>query len=816
MRGEQAQGVMMSIRVICPGCETSLNAPEKAIGRTSKCPKCSSQVVIAAATDTKPSPSPAPSNATKAKSPPRAAAKAEAPQAARLTIDRLLSEFHGPIDRVRRTLLYRVSILVSFVTMLLMPLVYLCIIAATCYVVYYHTMHHGAIVTSVRGRGAIIALAIYLAPIVAGVIVILFMFKPLFARPVRDERTRSLKRESEPVLFAFVDKICETVRAPKPRRIDVDCQVNASASFRSGLWSMLGNDLVLTIGMPLIAGLSAREFGGVLAHEFGHFSQGVGMRLTYIVRSISHWMVRVVYGRDRWDQWLEETASSVDFRIGIVLYVAMLAVWLTRKILWVLLHLGLMVAGFTLRQMEFDADRHETRFAGSDTFASTAKRLQQLGAGMQMAQRQLGESHREGRLVDDLPTLIKLNASRLPERAQQAIDEQLRIGQTGWFDTHPCDRDRIAASAAEQAEGVFTLDMPATALFADFAAQSKATTFELYRGLFGNKLDRSSLQPVGELMATEDQHQEQFERLAGYSLQSIRPFRPLKFTSSFLNAPDKPQQVVARLKAARDAMQAGAESTRQSLNTYDECESRLAQAGTAQALIEARVRLPKDALDDQLRTLDGARRVQQQMRRRLGAINGELQHADQALTDRLTAALELMNVNQIASRVDAKGKLRKRTHGLLATLIAIDGQLETINQLAKEQARLGALVHIASQGADENLVSAIDAIVGRLYPKLEQVREVLSRSPYPFKTNPPDRTLGNFVLPSQPHRRDLGGVVDALPEMLDRILNTRLQILAELASHAESVERVLKLAPLVDPTTEGDISTAAGTAQAGA
>jgi Zn-dependent protease with chaperone function len=36
--------------------------------------------------------------------------------------------------------------------------------------------------------------------------------------------------------------------------------------------------LVLVIGLPLAAGMSMRQVAGVLAHEFGHFAQGAGMR----------------------------------------------------------------------------------------------------------------------------------------------------------------------------------------------------------------------------------------------------------------------------------------------------------------------------------------------------------------------------------------------------------------------------------------------------------------------------------------------------------------------------------------------------------
>src|SRR5208282_3052405 len=111
---------------------------------------------------------------------------------------------------------------------------------------------------------------------------------------------------------ALVDKVCGLVNAPVPKRVDINCDVNAAAGLRRGwLSAMVGNDLVLTIGMPLAAGLTAEEFAGVLAHEFGHFGQGVGMRLTYVVRSINLWFLRVVYQRDSWDVWLANSTKRM-------------------------------------------------------------------------------------------------------------------------------------------------------------------------------------------------------------------------------------------------------------------------------------------------------------------------------------------------------------------------------------------------------------------------------------------------------------------------------------------------------------------------
>src|SRR4029450_10901664 len=99
----------------------------------------------------------------------------------------------------------------------------------------------------------------------------------------------SLTPQSDPVLFAFIARVCEQVKAPLPSRVDVDCRINASAHFRRGLWSLHSNDLVLTIGLPLVAGLTMEEFAGVLAHEFGHFAQGAGMRVTDVGRERGNW-----------------------------------------------------------------------------------------------------------------------------------------------------------------------------------------------------------------------------------------------------------------------------------------------------------------------------------------------------------------------------------------------------------------------------------------------------------------------------------------------------------------------------------------------
>ena len=262
----------------------------------------------------------------------------------------LLNSFDGAIEPVKTSAGYRIGILVVTVVMLLLPLIYIGLICLVGYGVYWHTTHNlGILDNELRGKAKIGPVLLYATPIVTGAFLCLFMLKPLFASRGGGQNTRALNEKDEPLLFAFVRKICDAVRAPHPKSIEVDSNVNASASFRRGAWSMLtGNDLTLTIGTPLVAGLNSRQFAGVLAHEFGHFSQGAGMRLTYVIRTISYWLARAVYERDKWDERLVSWSNGIDFRIGWIFYVTRLFVWLTRKILWCLMTVGNAVSGYCL------------------------------------------------------------------------------------------------------------------------------------------------------------------------------------------------------------------------------------------------------------------------------------------------------------------------------------------------------------------------------------------------------------------------------------------------------------------------------------
>ena len=144
----------------------------------------------------------------------------------------------------------------------------------------------------------------------------------------------------------------------------------------------------------------------MLAHEFGHFTQGAGMRLTYVIRSINFWFARVVYERDEWDARLDDWAERARHPHRRSSDLARLFVWLTRRILWVLMMVGHVVSGLLLRQMEFDADRYEARWPAATRSNRPRRQVIALAVATQGAYADLSDFYREGRLGDDLPRLM--------------------------------------------------------------------------------------------------------------------------------------------------------------------------------------------------------------------------------------------------------------------------------------------------------------------------------------------------------------------------------------------------------------------------
>jgi Zn-dependent protease with chaperone function len=707
-----------------------------------------------------------------------------------------LAAFTGSIARSKSRPVYSAGLVTVACAMVLLPLIYLGLIALTAWLVLLHLTYDTWMFRD--SNITIIRLLVYLGPAAAGVILVFFMVKPFFAAKPKPAAPITLVPAKEPLLFAFVERICSLVGAPVPCRIDVDCQVNASASLRRGIWS---RDLVLTVGLPLASGLDMREFAGVLAHEFGHFAQGAGLRLTYIIRHINIWFARVVYERDTWDLHLERAASHSDWRLAVVLQMARGCVWLTRRILWALMQAGHAISCFMLRQMEFDADSYEAKLAGSDAFESTSARMRVLGAATRSAYDDVRQSWASSRLPENLPLLIQHKAGLLPETVVQDLSAASAAVKTRWSDTHPCDADRMRAARRLNEPGVFRLTQPATGLFADFNALSKAVTRHEYEKRLQLRFTGQNLVPAEEFLreSAASAHADALVRkYYGAVNASLKPL----FLAPDIPPPAREQHnLLEQWEQARETAAAARPAAEKASTECLEQQRRHTNMLAAHWLAKAGFKVPpKDfGLPDTATSVHeqeiAARFALEETAAAIAARLASIDPFISALRQRAVLALQFADGSQTPPAPESLGSLELRR-----LFTAVAAEMPRANELAPRFQALQLLARNRPNHSNPRQVDqALSQLAAELRPLLEGIQTRLQGFVYPFP-NPRGRlTVAEYARSEHPGQNPLQSLYLDTGAHVERLFALHYRLLGLLLAQVELGETNLDAAASEKP-----------------
>ncbi len=139
----------------------------------------------------------------------------------------------------------------------------------------------------------------------------LFMLKALvFVKHGHESDDIEVRRNEEPQLFEFLDRLADEAGAPRPHRVFLSARVNAAVFYDLSILNLIyPSKKNLEIGLGLVNVLTLGELKAVLAHEFGHFAQksmAVG-RWVYIAQQIA---THVISRRDA------PTSSSPACRVS--------------------------------------------------------------------------------------------------------------------------------------------------------------------------------------------------------------------------------------------------------------------------------------------------------------------------------------------------------------------------------------------------------------------------------------------------------------------------------------------------------------------
>lgn len=652
-----------------------------------------------------------------------------------LSEDALRGAFAGRIASLRPRIVHRLALLLVSVALITLPLIYVALIVGVSVLACLHAVHNTWII---GGGGLFIALArlaVYVGPLVGAGAVVFFMLKPFWARPTRHAAPLLVSRAESPLLFVLVDLVGKAVRAPVPREIRLDLTVNASAGFRRGLASLLlPADMVLTLGLPLLYGLTLRQLAGVLAHELGHFSQGGDMRLSYLIRRTNAWFYRVAFEGDQWDRQLAEAGRNQDWRIGLLLLMARIMVWLTRKILVLFATAAHALSAFTMRQAELQADRHEVRLVGSAEFERTLLRMSELLRGHQMAIVASHHAWLDGRLCEDLPALSVALADRPAGETSGSSQDEIPPGSI--FDTHPPDATRIANAQREQTAGMFNLEGRSADLvprLGELSRQATASHYKVDEGLF---VTPQQLLSVTAFLGRQGDLAAEREAALRYFGPCFHLLRPL--AAGVLNVDG--MDLASCLEVIREAPVAA-----QSLQPVP----------------------PESAESEQLAPLR------------------------YLVQERLQACLCLLKSPEIRQRLENPDAMADELRRMLALLGTLEAHLPTVTTLVRSMPHAERIVSSVGQGVvQEDAEQQFMQLMGVLHGYSEQLIAQAQGVPYPFEASGAPTSVATYLAKDPPAVRGALYEFVRAQELVGRIGGLYARALGRIAWHAEQVERV--------------------------
>jgi Zn-dependent protease with chaperone function len=624
---------------------------------------------------------------------------------------------------------------------------------------------------------------------------------PLVARRRVVERACDVSRKDEPFLHEYVATLCRTIGAPRPRAIRVDCRANASAGFHEGTAGMLGGRRVLTIGLPLALDLSLAELTGVLAHELGHFSQGFGTRLTFMIGAVNGWLARLRIQQIAWDNRLGQVRPKT------LLYLAVPVVRrLVRLVRWVfdrLLRLSARMTAAFLRQLELNADAFQAALVGGDRLASALRRIARLERGAQVADSRMMRFWGEHRLVDDIPALVVAETGRLPQSGPDDDDGHPGLQAVEpWLATHPPNEERVRAATAIHGGAEFRSDLPASALFDDLATRCRTATWQLYSSLGAKRIKREHLVSVREFLGSVDADLGQTESVNRYfqGLATIAfPVPVLDFRQ--LGALD-PDSVRAEITALRNTVVSLREEGRRAFRGAVSAIGGVDRAQQAEALLRAGFKIKAQEFKLSEPTLEGCRKANADAVAQVELHRGSMSGVLHALGRRLQLGLACAaSFGSEAAAQAGKERLLGECEQLLATARLLGELMPRYLAAAASVGSLNVLlVNSGKGGMVPRFEDLVQGMVGRIWKSIDEIREGAGSLSYPFEAAGGPMTLSRHLVPLLRGSKDLATTMEAYRVLETRIPIVYFRVLGRLAEIAEGAEWDLGFEPLPEPT----------------
>ncbi|MEO0476947.1 MAG: M48 family metallopeptidase, partial [Planctomycetota bacterium] len=634
------------------------------------------------------------------------------------------------------------------------------------------------------------------------VIVLIFLIKPLL--PLRRKKAPPIELDEaeQPELFAYIRALAKCIDAPEPERVLVDVHANASASFAGGM-SPTSGPMTLTVGLPLVGGMTVRQFAGVVAHELGHFSQGSMVKQNIVIGFVSGWMTEVALGEDKFDHVIHRLSVSAPPLVRHIFKLIRLVTNAIRRVFYVVMIVGHLVTRMAARQLEYDADLYMTHTIGSKHFASTMRETIVLGhAGMQAIE-DAQRFYRDRRLPNDLPAMVVTRARRMDEKQRKKLISGEDQGEVEAFSTHPLTGNRIDKAMALGSDGLVHEDRPARGLFRDFEKLCQQASENLYKEVIGKEYDPKHLTDSSRLIAeieATDKARKAAQRFCQSDLLLMLPVFP---TYQGLRMPESPKQALADIKEMRERARQMREQAYPLVRKLEEAQDNLMNSRQAYLATQAGFQI-RDfrAMGLEAGDAGGLNRVVSDQGRVVDELENQVRTYNADLIKRMELDFALLKHPKVIERLgqERADKINREIEVLVPAGQALSAVQDSMENLRVQGSILAMAVHLLMQGLiSYGLIEKIKHTAKETVGEIKDTLRSLATKQYPFAHGDGRVTMAEAVCDKPPDEDSLGDILFVADDMVGRIGEMRERIIGRLCHHAERIEKVMGMKPLPQP-----------------
>lgn len=571
----------------------------------------------------------------------------------------------------------------------------------------------------------------------------IFMLRPLRPRPKHAKVAIQITAATQPQLFELIHLLCWHLRAVPPAQVWLDTTISVRSSMFGGLYGILTGQTVLHLGLPVVSVVTARELGGLLAHELSHNAGGLGTIFVHAVREMNAWFFRAVMERDEWEMHLREKPrkESGAHKLGRAIMRGWM--WAAKIPFMVFALASRATSAVTLWLITRSAERTGANVIGRGPYERMRRKLSLLGAAWKAAEQEIQRGIVQRRLPENLSLLMARHVATAAKAKASARAEAGELEKEGG------PKEVGEPPRGEAIVVCLSSSQPAASVMRQFVDLSRQVTYFYYQHDLGLSLQEHRMVADEEVIHQNRREEEALLVIRRYFGGLAHPERAMcGLGSTPANATGR-AGLQSTIQKVRQEIAGWGPQFKMALQEWNQAWQRRRDLEAAATLSLAGFTVSRMQFGTEDASPAVLRAEAARQRMVMEHMEGPLQERERFLESRFAAALGMLWWSDPSELNPWLRKRREELPGWVTIYEAMCGALPPFRELLTTFFAFQTLgAKFANVDDPSAFLTALQSVVPKMLNLVRQIMSTMDGAPYPLATDGRAGSLNEHLLPA--------------------------------------------------------------------